>query len=129
MAVGLPDVFLYVAAGIAVLSLAIFRRFWAVAASRNSSLAPNGPQAQSAQSQNPLQTREQHLNFFPLFARGPIVLGLGDVARRVSGVFMDGARDLACRFLRAACTDPEGLFLPNHDSENEVAVAQTAVLR
>ena len=64
--------------------------------------AERSAQAQSAQLQNPLQMREQHLNFFPLFARGPIVIGLGDVARHVSGVFMDRARDFARRFLWTA---------------------------
>jgi hypothetical protein len=38
--------------------------------------------------------RQQHLDLFPLFASGLIVLSLCDVSRHVSGVFMNGPQIL-----------------------------------
>ena len=44
------------------MSFASFRRFWAVAANRNSSLAPLGPRrAQSIEPEDALQMSEEHL--------------------------------------------------------------------
>jgi hypothetical protein len=45
--------------------MASLRRFWPVAAIRNSSFAPLGPsQAQARDPEDALQVREQHLTFF-----------------------------------------------------------------
>ena len=44
------------------MSFASFRRFWAVAAKRNSSLAPFGPRRQSTEPEDALQMSEEHLD-------------------------------------------------------------------
>ena len=46
--------------------------------------------------------REQHLDLFALTARGPVRLGLGDVACQITSAFMDGARDLSGGRVRTA---------------------------
>src|SRR5207237_7345956 len=51
---------------------------------------------------NTLQMREQHLDLFALTSRGPVPLGLGDVARHIASALMYGARDLAGGCLRTA---------------------------
>jgi hypothetical protein len=49
------------------MSFTSFLRFWAVAAKRNSSLAPLGPQAQSVECEDDaLQMSEQHLDLLSL---------------------------------------------------------------
>ncbi|WCR03765.1 hypothetical protein JHX88_03080 [Paracoccus saliphilus] len=56
-------------------SFASFRRFWAVAASVNSSFTPNGPpQPQSAEPQDTFQMREEHLDLLAP-SRGRLVAG------------------------------------------------------
>jgi hypothetical protein len=63
------------------ISLASFRRFWAVAARWNSSRTPLGPRNRSSvKLQDALEVGEQHLDLFALAARGLVGLGLGDLA-------------------------------------------------
>src|SRR6059058_721878 len=52
--------------------------------------------------QDAFEVGEQHLHLFALTARGPVRLGLGDVARHVASALVDGARDLAGGCLRTA---------------------------
>jgi len=46
-------------------------------------------QPEAIEAQDALQVREQHLDLLPFTARRHVGLGLGDVARNVSGLFMD----------------------------------------
>src|ERR1700720_2660332 len=84
------------------ISMASLRRFWAVAARWNSSRAVWPAQSQPIELQDAFQMREQHLDLFALTARGPVHLGLGDVARHIAGALVDGARDLASGRVRTA---------------------------
>ena len=45
---------------------------------------------------------EQHLDLFAPTSRGPVRLGLGDIARHVASTLMDGAGDLAGRCIGTA---------------------------
>ena len=61
-----------------------------MAAKRNSSRAPKGPLSPEAiEAQDALQVREQHFDLLPFTARLDIGIGLRDVARNVSGLFVD----------------------------------------
>jgi hypothetical protein len=63
------------------MSFASFRKFWAVAANRNSSLAPLGPRRRNRSSpRNALETSKQHLDLLSLTTRDGVGLGLGDRA-------------------------------------------------
>ena len=63
------------------MSFASFLRFWAVAANRNSSLAPLGPRRRNAvEPENALETSKQHLDLLSLTTRDGVGLGLGDRA-------------------------------------------------
>jgi len=54
----------YASLGLGIgISLAIFRRFWAVAARMNSSRAPFGPRKRKRSSLRMPAVREQHLDF------------------------------------------------------------------
>jgi hypothetical protein len=59
-------------------------------------------QAQSIESEDALQMSEEHLDLLSLPARDDVGLRLGDCARLVASGYMNGARDLACRRVRAA---------------------------
>src|SRR5580704_14702977 len=59
-------------------------------------------QSQPIELQDAFQMRKQHLDLFALTARGPVHLGLGDVARHIAGALVDGARDLASGRVRTA---------------------------
>src|SRR5207248_4914064 len=52
--------------------------------------------------QDAFEVGEQHLDLFALTARGPVRLGLGNVARHIASALVDGARDLAGGCLRTA---------------------------
>src|SRR6059058_5285672 len=52
--------------------------------------------------QDAFEVGEQHLHLFALTARGPVRLGLGDVARHIASALVDGARDLAGGCVRTA---------------------------
>src|SRR5688500_4980371 len=85
--------------------LASFRRFWAVAARRNSSFAlllRGTSQAQSVELENAFEVREQHFYLLPLATRGQIGIGLGDVASEVTSTLVDRAQDLARALLGTA---------------------------
>jgi hypothetical protein len=56
------------------MSFASFRRFWVVAANRNSSLAPRPAPAQSVELQDALQMSEEHLDPLSLAARDRVGL-------------------------------------------------------
>jgi hypothetical protein len=85
------------------MGFASFLRFWAVAANRNSFLAPFGPRwAQSIQPEDTLQMSEEHLDLLSFSTRDGVGLGLCDRAGLVTSGLMNGARDLARRNIRAA---------------------------
>jgi hypothetical protein len=66
-------------------SLAILRRFWAVAARRKFALrSVRSAEAQAIQLEDPLEVREQHFDLLPLGARGEIGVGLRQVASHVA---------------------------------------------
>ena len=46
-------------------------------------------QPEAIEAQDALQVREQHLDLLPFTARRHVDFGLGDVARNVSGLFVD----------------------------------------
>ena len=77
------------------------RRFWAMAASVNSSCAPRGPRSRRRPS---LRMRLRWANSISTRLRSRLLEGLGLAERtsRVAGIFIDAARDLARRLLRAA---------------------------
>src|SRR5665213_1448633 len=77
------------------ISLAILRRFWAVAARRNSSWAAGASQSQPIESEDAFEVGEQHLDLLPLAARYDVSVRLGDVPRSVASGFIDGARYFA----------------------------------
>ncbi len=83
--------------------LAILRRFWAVAARRNSSLAPFGPRRRN---RSGLRIRLRWANSISTFFRcrrdSNIGIGERNSPRLVASCFMDRAHDLACRHVGRA---------------------------
>jgi hypothetical protein len=70
------------------ISFASFRRFWAVAANRNSSLAPLGPRRRNPSSlMMRFQVSKKHLDLFSLTTRNGVGLGLCDRPRLVASAF------------------------------------------
>jgi hypothetical protein len=57
-------------------------------------------QPEPIEAQDALQMHEQHFDLLPFTARPDIGIGLRDVARNVSGLFVDRTRDLAGRHFR-----------------------------
>jgi hypothetical protein len=85
------------------MSFASFRKFWAVAANRNWSLAPLGPRRRkSTEPEDALQMSEEHLDLLSLATRDGVGLGLGDRTGLVASGFMNRARDFARRYVQAA---------------------------
>jgi hypothetical protein len=72
--------------------------------------------AQSIEPEDAFQMSEEHPDLLSLPARDHVGLGLCDCARLVASGFMNGARDLACRRVRAALLS-EGYRLPKAPSE------------
>jgi len=75
-------------------------RFWAVAASRNSSLTPFGPLRREAQ--DPLETGEQYLDFLPTATGLHVFWSCGVPTGHVASIFMQIPRDLAGKSVRTA---------------------------
>src|SRR5580704_132662 len=99
------------------MSFASLLRFWAVAAKRNSSFCSVwAALAQSIGPEDALQMSEEHPDLLSLPARDHVGLGLCDCERLVASGFMNGARDLACRRVRAALLS-EGYRPPKAPSE------------
>jgi hypothetical protein len=85
------------------LSLASFLRFWAVAASKNSSRAPRGPRSRRRpEPEDALEVSEQHLELLASVPRAFIGRREGKCPGHVVGVFVEVARDLARGCVRAA---------------------------
>ena len=63
--------------------------------------ASEASQPQSIQPQDALEVCEQHLDLLPLAARPSVLLGGADASRYVAGGFVNAARDLAYRRVRA----------------------------
>ena len=72
------------------ISFASLRRFWAVAARRNSSRAPVGPsQSKPIELENAFEMGEQHLDLLAQSARHVALPRLGDRTRHVTRALVD----------------------------------------
>src|SRR5438552_7148607 len=84
-------------------SLASLQRFWAIAASVNSSCAPQGPRSLSRLSlKMRFKCAKQHLDTLAVASGLLERIGTGARASDITSVFVDIARDHACRSIRAA---------------------------
>ena len=75
-------------------------RFWAVAASRNSSLTPFGPLRREAQ--DPLETGEQYLDFLPPATGLHVLRSCGVRTGHVASIFVQIPRDPEGESIRTA---------------------------
>src|SRR6516165_863114 len=80
------------------ISLAICRRSWAVAARMNSSRGRFGARKRNRSSlRMTLEVREQHLDLLAEPARGASLPRFCDLARHVTGAFIDPSRHVSSR--------------------------------